>query len=196
MADHPEVILGGKSVPVYPQRHAYLSNRLGKFIDLLSGQADDLDSVQAVVGILGDSVYDLLSALIPSLSKRITKYEWAGYGSQEAYDKGEYDEREDNSPTVPEIIGAFEEAIRVNRFDVFKALGQFVDPKALRASLSLWIAEQVSTASPSLPSISDGSTQSTSSGTTVPTSEDSEQPQSPSESESPNGSGSLLTTSA
>jgi len=163
--DHPEVQLGSHTVPCYPQRHAYLTNRVGKFVDRLAGGADDLGGISDVVGLLGDSAYDVLCALIPNLSKRMPRYEFAGYGSQDAYDAKDYDPELDKSPTFPEIVEAFETAIAVNRFDVFKALKGLVDPKMLKADVSLWISEQISGGSPSLPGTS-GESQPTSSGTT------------------------------
>lgn len=170
MADFPEVNLGEHSIPCYAQRHAYLTNRVGKFVDRLAGGVGDVDGVADVVGFLGDSAYDVLCALIPNLSKRIPRYEFAGYGSQEAFDTKDYDPELDKSPTFPEIVAAFETAIAVNRFDVFKALKGLVDPKMLRADLNLWMSQQISGSLPNSPSPSDGSARSTSSGTTVPTS--------------------------
>jgi hypothetical protein len=210
MPDHPTCLTirshaRRSPIPAYAQRHAYLTNRLGKFIDVMASQADGLDSISSAVSVMGDSAYDVLCALIPNLSKRVPKWEFAGYGSAEAYEQGEYDENEDKSPTFPEIVEAFEIAVRVNRFDVFKALGSLVDPKMLKAELSLWISDRLS-GSESSPSISAGSEASESSGTTAPTSEDSSEdaPPEPSTTEEyvrgrdwmPRSSGALQTTSA
>lgn len=165
MADHPEITLGETTIACYPQRHAYLTNRIGKFVDQLAGGAAGIEGTADIVGLLGDSAYDVLCALIPNLSKRLPRYEFAGYGSQDAYDAKDYDPELDKSPTFPEIVEAFETAIAVNRFDVFKALKGLVDPKMLKADVSLWISEQISGSSPSSPGTS-GESQPTSSGTT------------------------------
>lgn len=170
MPDYPQITLGDHEIPAYPQKHAYLTNRVGKFVDQLAADAADFGTVSDVIGLLGDSAYDVLCALIPNLSKRMPRYEFAGYGSQDAYEVKDYDPELDKSPTFPEIVGAFETAIAVNRFDVFKALSGLVDPKMLRTDISLWISEQISSGSLSSPGTS-GESQPTSSGTTVPTSE-------------------------
>jgi hypothetical protein len=193
MADHPKIQLGQHEVPVYPQRHAYLTNRLGRFVDVLGSSWDGAGGVDDVVRLLGGSVYDVLCALIPNLGNKMPEYEFRGFGSREAMDEGVYDEREDKSPTLPEIIVAFETAARVNRFDVFKALKGLVDPKLLRAELSLKVSEALSTGSPSSPGTS-GESNPNGSGTTGPTEG---QPERGSEPGVPSrSSGDLLTTSA
>ena len=46
MAPPTEVTLGEHTVPVYAQRHAYLINRLGRFISDLQEQAGDQEADQ------------------------------------------------------------------------------------------------------------------------------------------------------
>ena len=201
MPEYPSVELGMDAdgnvvhvLPCYPQRHAYIENRIGKrFGDLLAGAAElDGGDAETVVRSIGTQAYELLCALIPNLAKRVPEHEFRGYGSRDAYEAGEYDERDDRSPTFPQIVAAFETAIKVNRFDLFAALKQFVDPKLLRAELSLWLTERLSTGSQNSPTPSGESRQSDS-GTIDPISEDG----SPHSVAAPvNGSGSLLTTSA
>ena len=201
MPDYPKIELGvdkdGDTVHVlacHPQRHAYIENRVGKFGDLLVG-ATDLEGadVASVVSMLGSRAYDLLCALVPNLGKHVPEWEFRGYGSREAYEAGEYVESEDRSPTFPQIVAAFETAIKVNRFDVFKALRHMVDPKLLRAEMSLWLTERISNGSQSSPSPS-GESPPSGFGTTDPTSDD-ESGSSPAQ-EPSNGSGALLPTSA
>lgn len=202
MPEHPVIELGvdehGNAVheiPCYPQRHAYLENRVGKFGDLLVDglQVDGTPSVSAVLASAGSRAYELLCALIPNLAKRIPEYEFRGFGSREAYEDGDYDEAKDRSPSFAQIVAAFETAIKVNRFDVFTALKAVVDPKAIRVRVSEWILD--SDGLLSSPGTSGASPQSDS-GTTDRTPAPSEPHPDPSVSESPNGSGSLLTTTA
>jgi hypothetical protein len=191
MPEHPEITLGQHSIPCYPQKHAYITNRVGRFGDALVDGLDASD-LGGVIDALGAKAYELLCALIPNLGKRIPEYEFRGYASKEAMDAGEYDEAQDNSPTFPEIINAFETAVRVNRFDVLGALKGLVDPKVIKVKLNEAILDW--NGSESLPSDSDGSEASKSSGTTPPTSDDESGPSTaPAVS---NGSGHLLTTSA
>lgn len=167
-----EITLGAHEVPVYAQRHAYLTNSLSKFFRQLTSMGTDLtlDSPEDLVPMLGEQAYDLLAIVLPTYGKRVPRYEFAGYASQEAMDNGDYDEAEDKSPSFPEIMDAFKAAAAENRFDVLSTIAKVVDPKLLKQLISTQIAIAISNASASLPSTSDGSTPSTSSGTTAPTS--------------------------
>lgn len=213
--------LGEHELPVYPQRHAYLTHRFGKFLNGLMDSGEGL-SGESIARFLGERAYEALAVLIPNLGNRIPEYEFVGYGSQAALEQararekalaerdeaegkvldrmaegGEggrplsddevaalraelvepievpedpYDEREDKSPSFPEIANAFEVAVVVNRFDALKILGKLVDPTMARRWVNLRLAEAIqSTPSLSSPSPS-GALPSTSSGTTVPTS--------------------------
>lgn len=165
-----EVTLGEHTLPVYAQRHAYLQNRLGRFIDRLVDEGVEAGNV---LDIVQSSAYELLVVLIPNLDKRVPEWEFKGYGSREAMDAGEYDEQTDRSPTVPEIRTAFEVAAKVNSFDVLKAVWKVVDPQLLRGLVTEQIAEAISPTSPTLPS-ENGASTSTPSTTTGPTSTPSE----------------------
>jgi hypothetical protein len=192
MPEHPQITLGRHELPVYPQRHAYLTNRLASQLDALGAAGENLSDLAGAVEWLGQGTYGVLEAVIPNLGKRIPEWEFAGYGSQEAFDRGEYEEREDNSPTFPEILNAFEVAKEVNRFDVFAVLWRWVDPKVVKQRLNLFVATAgLSTSSPSSPG-TNGESSPSDSGTTAPTSESSESP----ETTAPAESGSTPPTSA
>lgn len=170
-----KVTLGAHEIPVYPQRHAYLTNKMGTWMSTITDAGDDVSGGQ-LLGFLGERSYEVLSVLIPTLPKRMPRWEWDGFGSAEAAALGRegYDEEQDNSPTVPQIIEAFETAIKVNRFDIFKALKNVVDPQLLRGWLNVQLAERLtSTTSPNSPSQS-GESDPMSSGTTPPISTESE----------------------
>jgi len=95
--------IGEHTLPVVPQRHAYLKHKLSPedFTRLMSQD-------------YGVESYRVLSILIPELPNQIPVWEWEGYASQEAMDAGEYDEALDKSPTTAEIIDAFETAFIVS----------------------------------------------------------------------------------
>jgi hypothetical protein len=167
MADPVEVTLGQHTVPVYAQRHAYLTNRLGRFLSELQDTAGDLQADQ-LLAYVQERSYELLCALLPGLEKRIPEYEYRGFGSREAMDNGDYDEQADRSPTLPEIRHALTEASRVNGFDVLLHLKALVDPQLVRSWLSAQVAEAILQNSPSSPS-ANGVSASTSSTTPPPT---------------------------
>lgn len=181
-----KVTLGEHEVDVYPQRHAYLSNKLQAFFkDLIVDGGADISDASALIGMLDDRAYDLLEVVMPQYCKRCPKYEFAGYGSQAAYEAQEYDEREDKSPSFPEIVNAFEVAARINRFNVLKIIGNVIDPKLLKTWINSQMAERLSSASASSLSSRAGSEASTSSGTTDPTSTENEGSPSPGSEDSP-----------
>ena len=162
------ITLGDHELECYPQRHAYLTNKLSKYVDRLAASDLDISDASGLATFLGSEAYDLLSVLIPQYGKRCPRYEFLGFESQEACDVGEYDEELDKSPTFEQIIEAFTVSARVQRFDTLKILGKVFDPKLIRG----WINAQVATAltnSASLPSAQDGSETSTTSGETSPT---------------------------
>lgn len=163
----PEVRLGDVVVPVYAQRHAYLANRLGRTFQAFVESGEQL-ATENFLSFLGGQTYEVLSALIPALGSRMPKHVFAGFGSPEAMDAGEYDPGQDRSPSFPEMVEAFECVWRVNRFDVVGKLGSIVDPTLLRAAVRAQMAERLSTTSQSSPPMSGGSDR-TSSGTTAPT---------------------------
>lgn len=163
---------GGVTVPVYPQRHAYITNRLGKFMSELLEAGQNV-SVDQLLSVAGGQAYTLLTALIPNLGKRMAEWEFLGMADRDAT---EYDPALDTtSPSIPEIRHAIKVAGEVNGLDILTHLkGAFglVDPTVLRAIVSeqvLNAIDSASTISPSSPSES-GESASTSSGTTAPTS--------------------------
>jgi hypothetical protein len=168
---------GGVTVPVYPQRHAYLTNRLGKFLNELveSGQSLAIDNL---LDVAGAQAYALLTALIPNLSRRLPEWEFMGYPTRDAMEAGEYDPAADEgSPSVPEIRTAIKVASDVNGLDILmhiKGLFGLVDPTLLRSIVSEQLLDLIdSTTSPSSQSATGGSA-STSSGTTAPISTENE----------------------
>lgn len=140
-----EVTLGEHTIPCVAQRHAYLENRLGRFFDSLTkidtdGLSGD-DVGNSLAKMFGEQTYDALCVFLPALAKRMPRYEFAGYGSADAMQAGEYDEDADKSPTFPQIVAAFEMAMKVNRFDVFKGVLAKLDPTMVGRMLNVAAAE-------------------------------------------------------
>lgn len=164
-----EIQLGSVRVPVLAQKHAYLAHRIGPAIQSAVERGEGL-TPDGLMNWAADGAYDLLCALIPTLKSRMPRHVFAGYSSPEAHDAGDYDEAEDESPSIPEIREAFAVGLRVNGIDELMKLGKLVDPRLLRAELNSRIARSID--SQTSPSLSGGS-DSTSSSTTVRTSDES-----------------------
>ncbi len=163
-----KVTLGEHEVDVFPQRHAYLTNKLGKYLQALAEGDLEINQVAEVIAFFGDQTYDLLCVVIPTYGKRCPRYEFMGFASQEAMTSGQYDEEQDRSPSFPEVVEAFKAAAEVNRFDTLQAITRVIDPKPIKAWLNVQIAMALQRSANSL-SLEGGSAASTSSGTTDPT---------------------------
>lgn len=163
------ITLGGAEITVTPQRHAYLSRRVGPAITAVLARGEGI-TADTLVEFAGEGVYDLLTALIPSMEKRMPRWQFMGYGSQAALDGDEYDEAGDESPTILEIKEAFVVGLRVNGIDELVKLGKVLDPALLRATVNRAVATTIENSinSPSSP-FTNGTPPSTSSGTTDPT---------------------------
>lgn len=175
-----EIKLGDHdNIPVPEQRIGYLENKARKFITGLSGinlDAGDVDTASFLAKLSREQAYELLCLIVPKVAKRMPLYEFAGYASNDAMVAGDYDEDADRSPTFPEIVNAFETAVKVNRWDIFKSVvdtvkGLFAraDPKVLGQMIDLALAEGASKVSLSSQP-TNGVSVSTSSTTTPPTS--------------------------
>jgi len=165
-----EVTLGTVTVPVYPQRIGYLENRIGPAVQAALSRGEGL-SASDLMPASKEAAYDLLVALIPTLDKRLSLWQFCAYGSAEAMAAGEYDEALDESPTLPEILDAFDVGLRVSGITrLGELLGKVVDPRLLKARINLAIADLDT--SPNSPSPS-GESPSTTSGQPTPTSTES-----------------------
>ena len=167
------VQLGEHNYPVYPQRIGRIENRIGRWLnDLVKTQVSG--DTAGLVDMLGANVYDVLAVFIPRL---MPLYEFRGYGSQDEFDRRDYDESKDASPSVPEIREAFATVLRVNAFDLFAHLGKVravIDTEFLKALLTARVAAVLDSG----PSLTESATTtppttSTPSGTTPPTSTES-----------------------
>jgi hypothetical protein len=117
------VAVGGRMIPVVPQKHARLRHYLG---------TEDFQKVLSKD--YGHETYRILSIIVPAIShgvrdtsdperfavQPIPEWEWEGFGSEgawEAYKAGDrdaYNEEDDHSPTGAEIVDLFEKALMVN----------------------------------------------------------------------------------
>jgi hypothetical protein len=171
-----EVILGGVTIPVIPQKHAYLSHRLGPAIQ---------GAIDSGEGVSGDNIgqwlsggaYAALSALIPTLPGLIPEYAFQGYSTAAAQEAGEFDpdaQPPAGCPTIPEIETAFRTAMAVNGIDKLVELGKAVaGPEGLRVLRLQLVSELANSISSPISASPSGESDSTSSGTTAPTSSES-----------------------
>jgi len=159
------VQVGRRNIPVVAQKHARLRHYLGA-----------ADFQRVLSSEYGHETYRILSILVPAIPHGVqnpsdpTRYavepfpewEWEGYGSEDAWKAGEYDEELDQSPTGAEIVDLFEKALMVNGAN---RLGNLLS--LVRSGATL--VEAQSTGSlPGSPG-ANGVSVSTSSGTSVPT---------------------------
>jgi len=171
-----EVTLGGVTVLVVPQKHAYLTHRLGPAITQAL-QAGEGIAPDKMLEWIGNGVYDALCALIPALGSRMSQWQFMGYGSAEAMASGTYDEAADQSPSILEIKEAITVGMAVNGIDELVKLGKsLIDPRLAKAQINSVIAEAIdSSTSPSRT----GDSPSPSTTTTAPTSTESADSPSP-----------------
>lgn len=178
------VMLGDHEIEVPEQRIGRLTNRTADLFSDAFGALADFDSqadganVGADLAKVGrEKCYAALCLLMPKLEQRMPVWEFAGYGSAEAMEAGEYDEDKDRSPTWPQITRAFRTAKSVNEFDMFatikniaKELYDKADPTMVGKLLNLAMAEGVSRLSESsaAPSGESASTSSSTNGLTSP----------------------------
>ena len=161
------VKLGDHTIPVIPQRHAYLTHRLGPaFVNALSSGSEI--TAESVLDWAGGGTYDVLCVLIPAVRERIPRHEFLGFKDADALAADLYDENADKSPDLTEIIAAFRVALKVNGIDELVSLGKGIfDPKLVKAKINLALAEAFDSQNSPLTS---GASDSTSSSTTRRTS--------------------------
>lgn len=172
-----EVTLGGVAVPVIPQRHGYLEHRIGPTVQAAINGGEGIDASNFLKWI-GDSAYEVLSVLIPTLPGLIPEHQFRGYATKAAFDAGDFDEEAANAvtghPTLPEIAEAYSVAMRVNGIEKLVELGKAVaGPEGLRylrATMLSGLAGSLSSPTSASPS---GESDLTSSSTTPPTSTES-----------------------
>lgn len=130
------VTLGEHTYEVFPQRHAYLNHKLGKWFESLQDVSEGASNVEGLhdfLSLIGDRAYGLLSVMIPDL---MPEHEFCGYATKEAFEAKDYDERYDKSPSYPEVFAAFSTCLTVNKLDELRKLGKAVDPRIIRAYLT------------------------------------------------------------
>lgn len=161
----PHAVLGEHSYAVYAQRIGYLENRLGSTLGKIVQGDITADSMMTFALA---NAHGLLKVFIPKL---MPLHEFRGYASAAAMEAGDYDEAADTSPDTPQIVGAFQLAMKVNRFDLFGNLGKLLDADLLRAALSAQMASRLTGDSSAIESsTTTPPTTSTPSGATSPTS--------------------------
>lgn len=199
MADPIHIELGVKEdgrpahvLPLYPQKWAAIVNRIGRLVGGVARRADSFEfdpddpDPASLVELLGGSTYEALCVFVPNLPERMPEWKFAGYGSEDAYLASDYDERQDQSPTFPQLMDAFEAIIEVNGGKRFRQmLGKEGWTRLRKAWSELQEKSEPPSGSPSSSSTSDGSEQPTSSGTTGPTSDEPDTSESAADAERP-----------
>lgn len=166
-----EVQLGEHTFRACAQPHAYLIHHVpGIVAELLEQTEGDELGGSDLVALLGESIYDVLGVFLPKeLRAKIPPWEFHGYPTKQAWQDHAYDEETARrTPTLPQITNALETCIALNGGDVFRKMFGWLDPKPIRAAISLRIADSIWQESPSSPPVN-GTSASTSSGEPVPT---------------------------
>lgn len=159
-------------VPVYAQSVPYLVNRIAKFgMRLQATFAGGGDvSIEQLPLLLGEHTYGALTAVMPTVAKRMPEHVFRGFPTHEAMLAGDYSDEvaQQQAPTLPQIREAFRAAYEVNGIDLIEVLfGRILDPTVLRRAINAHVADYLSTTLPSSPPES-GASDPTSSGTTDP----------------------------
>ena len=162
----PVVSLGEQTFTVYPQRFGRIKKNLGHEFASITDLA--FESLADFIGQGMERAHRVLQVFIPDL---MPLHEFCGYATVEAYEDPEAEEDDDVGPTFPEVVAAFDTVMKVNRFDLFKQLGNVVSPELIRAYLNQQVAESLSRTqtSESSSATSGLATPSMTSGTTDPT---------------------------
>jgi hypothetical protein len=135
----PSVELGEHSYTIYPQRHAYLTHKLGNALaDLQDAEALGAEGIEDFVSVLGTRAYGLLRVFIPAL---MPEYEFRGFATEEAMADDAYDEQYDRSPTFAQIVEAFQLGLKVNRLDLLKNLGKVVNAELMQAYVTKFMVD-------------------------------------------------------
>jgi hypothetical protein len=118
---HQQVKLGQHEYVVVAQRHAYLQRKLGPQVsEALNLSGSD---AQAIIKSSTVGYHGLLNVFIPDL---MPLWEWEGYASETAMESDQYDEQADKSPTIDEMVTAFQAVATVNRLDLLGKLKDLI----------------------------------------------------------------------
>jgi len=184
-----EVQLGEHTYTVVAQRHAYLERKLGPEVsEVLKLAGGDTASL---IASGSEGYHRLLGIFIPDL---MALFEWRGFPSQTAFDQtklwkesggdegeDQYDESQDKSPDLDQMVDAMQAVAEVNRIDLVGKIKELAGPdffssdlwKALKARVEIEAIQRLTTldggsSSESLPPPS-GEPQPANGGTTRPT---------------------------
>lgn len=149
-----EVELGAHRYTIVPQKIGRLRRKLRDAFSPEDGEEISEDEALEIAGEiaeatedgrgediveqLGNQAHTVLEVFVPNL---MPKYEWLGYGSQEAQEKDDYDDVRDNSPDIPQIVDALAAAMHVNKLDLLKQLKDLVSPDFRQAMVQKVVAD-------------------------------------------------------
>lgn len=184
MTSQNVIKLGAREYTLVPQPVAVILRKLpllAQGTESLGEMAENISSMEMLVGLLGDKVYDALRLFIPELAPN---HELLGFSTRAAMEADEFDEEfaKQHSPTTPQIFQAFDVAMLVNGGTRLKdVLGNVLGPELIRAMRSFVVAQlrvRLSQMSQNLPP-ANGELASTSSGVSDQTLETQESEDSP-----------------
>lgn len=150
------VQLGDRTYEVVPQPLPLLKHDLAEKFEQLANM--DVQGSRGIGDFLTGNLHSVLSAFIPDL---MPLHEWEGYPSAAAMEKGVLDrEYARKAPTGPQAKLALDVAMKANDLDVWRNLGDLLDPTTRRelvgAAVQTMMKGSPSTTSPngsSLPAL-------------------------------------------
>lgn len=146
--EYPEISLCSRTFPVVPQRIARMQAGIGDVIAKAAADGGELTPA-TFMRFASARLYEVMCALIPGVEE-IPEWKFGGFVDEQAFNDGKYDARSDaTSPTLPELMAAFQAAIVVNRLN--EVIGAMLDPKvirALKAEINAAILDSITTSLP------------------------------------------------
>ena len=143
-----EVKLGQHTLPVFPQPDPRVWRKLVPQAKEIIGTTEfgEQPTLATIVPVVEGRAYELLSLFIPALPEKMPEWEWHGYASREAMERGEdSDEAMDRAPNHAQIVAAAEAVFAVHRWNIYGALKAWIDPKVLAPQLNLMLIEALET---------------------------------------------------
>lgn len=141
-----QVVLGEHTYTPSPQKAGYIEHVLWPGVQEVFSAAAGETPTEGEVSVdsgngsaftlLRERAYDLLKLFMPDDPKDpsgdlMPKFEFLGYGSEEAYVERRYVEADDTGPTIPEIGDAIEFCLTLNGGKVADYLKVLVAPERL-----------------------------------------------------------------
>jgi len=160
------------TAPFGPHEITLAPQAIGRVQHVVLPALDGLQEIQS--GQFSEAGYKFVVALIPDVGRKMPLYEFLGYASRDAHEAEQYDEGNDPSPTLDEVLHALEMAAEISGVDTIR---KWMGPELMRATGRALMANVASTISTNSASQS-GMSPSESSTMKAPTSKESQAGQS------------------